>query len=90
MMNAEAVTGTLVLRDSEIAGVQAHVRSAHGCRWLTFAAPPGTLWLGNIVALVVSGPDPRVISAKVVSRNLDEPGDRADRFEAVVQSDWPA
>jgi len=85
MVQIETITGALILRDDQVAGVEAALRSEHGRLWLTFQAPTGTLWLGNVVELVVVGLRPRIISARILSRDMDESGGGVDRFEAVVE-----
>jgi len=87
MAEVETVWGNLLVRDVEVGGVRAYIRSAKHYRWMTLPVPPGILRPGDAVDLAVAGPNPRVVSARMLSCRMAAPGDAVHRFEAVIEGE---
>jgi hypothetical protein len=83
----EEVVGTLEVRGGKIRilNVRAVVRGVHPHRGLSFFVPPGSIIrVKDPVNLIVSGPVPRVISAKVVAHLPSARGDVGDHYDAKI------
>ncbi|MDR3620805.1 MAG: hypothetical protein P4L85_15750 [Paludisphaera borealis] len=83
----EEVVGTLEVRGGKIRipAVRAFVRETHHHRELSFFVPPGSIIrVKDPVKLIIAGPVPRVISAKVAAHMPSARGDIGDHYDAKI------